>query len=70
MTTATRVRKEQSAQHVSTTGQHAFVPPNSAAGDHRCPCPDLNALANHGYLPHNGIAPAVTVIQAVTQGSV
>ncbi|KAH8808692.1 Chloroperoxidase [Xylogone sp. PMI_703] len=24
------------------------------AGDSRSPCPGLNALANHGYLPHNG----------------
>lgn len=56
------------AQRVSTTGQHAFVPPNLAAGDKRGPCPGLNALANHGYLPHNGIAPATTIIQAVTQG--
>ncbi|KAI4137554.1 MAG: hypothetical protein L6R39_007217 [Caloplaca ligustica] len=55
------------AQRVSTTGQHAFVPPNLAAGDKRGPCPGLNALANHGYLPHNGIAPATTIIQAVTQ---
>lgn len=56
------------AQRVSTIGQHAFVPPNLAAGDKRGPCPGLNALANHGYLPHNGIAPATTIIQAVVQG--
>ncbi|KAL9025226.1 MAG: hypothetical protein Q9196_005914 [Gyalolechia fulgens] len=55
------------AQHVSTTGDHAFVAPNLAAGDKRGPCPGLNALANHGYLPHNGIAPATTIIQAVTE---
>ncbi|KAI4131366.1 MAG: hypothetical protein LQ338_001251 [Usnochroma carphineum] len=55
------------AQHVSTTGQYAFVPPNIAAGDKRGPCPGLNALANHGYLPHNGIAPSTTIIQAVNQ---
>ncbi|KAJ3875198.1 hypothetical protein F5051DRAFT_70095 [Lentinula edodes] len=41
-------------QYVSTTGQHAFVPPGS--GDFRGPCPGLNAMANHGYIPHNGIA--------------
>lgn len=56
------------AQRVSTTGRHAFVPPNFAAGDKRGPCPGLNALANHGYLPHNGIAPATTIIKAVTEG--
>ncbi|KAI6352279.1 hypothetical protein MCOR25_009460 [Pyricularia grisea] len=25
-----------------------------ASGDRRSPCPLLNSLANHGYLPHNG----------------
>jgi hypothetical protein len=37
-------------QHVSTTGDHAFVAPDFAAGDVRGPCPGLNAMANHGYL--------------------
>ncbi|KAL8980645.1 MAG: hypothetical protein Q9177_005819, partial [Variospora cf. flavescens] len=55
------------AQRVSTTGRHAFVPPDFAAGDQRGPCPGLNALANHGYLPHDGIAPATTIINAVTE---
>ncbi|KAI0053624.1 Cloroperoxidase [Auriscalpium vulgare] len=31
---------------------HPFVP--AAEGESRSPCPALNALANHGYLPHNG----------------
>lgn len=35
------------------TGEHAFQPPNK--GDQRGPCPGLNALANHNYIPHNGI---------------
>lgn len=56
------------AQRVSTTGKYAWKAPNLAAGDKRGPCPGLNALANHGYLPHNGIAPATTIIQAVNQG--
>lgn len=30
-----------------------FPPPNSAA-NHRSPCPALNSLANHGYLPRDG----------------
>jgi len=30
---------------------HAFLPPNGAT---RSPCPCLNTLANHSYLPHNG----------------
>lgn len=40
---------------VSVTGIHAFLAPDFAAGDQRGPCPGLNALANHGYIPHNGI---------------
>jgi hypothetical protein len=42
-------------QLVSTTGEHAFVAPDFEAGDQRGPCPGLNAMANHGYLPHNGV---------------
>ncbi|EGP89784.1 uncharacterized protein MYCGRDRAFT_90507 [Zymoseptoria tritici IPO323] len=42
-------------QYVSTSGEHAFVAPNLAGGDQRGPCPGLNAMANHGYLPHNGV---------------
>ncbi|CAH0395148.1 unnamed protein product [Bemisia tabaci] len=44
------------AQLISTSGEHEFVPPNFEAGDQRGPCPGLNALANHNYLPHNGVA--------------
>ncbi|CAH0395146.1 unnamed protein product [Bemisia tabaci] len=44
------------AQLISTSGEHKFVPPNFKAGDQRGPCPALNALANHNYLPHNGVA--------------
>ncbi|KDQ28614.1 heme-thiolate peroxidase [Pleurotus ostreatus PC15] len=32
--------------------QHPYVPPTT--DDDRSPCPALNALANHGYLPHDG----------------
>ncbi|KAJ3834285.1 hypothetical protein F5878DRAFT_630941 [Lentinula raphanica] len=45
---------DAASQHVSTTGQHAFVPPGP--DDRRGPCPGLNAMANHGYIPHNGFA--------------
>jgi len=37
------------------SGEHAFVAPNFANGDIRGPCPGLNVLSNHGYLPHNGV---------------
>ena len=43
---------DPTTQKVSTTGGNAWVAPNFAAGDQRGPCPGLNALANHGYLPH------------------
>ncbi|TFK97485.1 Chloroperoxidase [Pterulicium gracile] len=32
--------------------------------DKRGPCPALNTLANHGYLPRNGIASAGEIVQA------
>ncbi|KAJ7254570.1 Cloroperoxidase [Mycena rebaudengoi] len=32
--------------------KHQWVAPKST--DSRSPCPGLNTLANHGYLPHNG----------------
>ncbi|CZR55070.1 uncharacterized protein PAC_04956 [Phialocephala subalpina] len=50
-----RVTFDAASQYTSTTGAHAFVPPNFAAGDVRGPCPGLNAAANHGYIPHNGV---------------
>lgn len=42
------------AQRIDVSGKHSFVPPGH--GDLRGPCPGLNALANHNYLPHNGVA--------------
>lgn len=33
---------------------HQFIAPTST--DERGPCPGLNAAANHGFLPRNGIA--------------
>ncbi|KAL2064663.1 hypothetical protein VTL71DRAFT_3801 [Oculimacula yallundae] len=41
-------------QLVSITGEHAFVAPVKGK-DLRGPCPGLNAAANHGYIPHNGV---------------
>lgn len=48
-------------QLVSNSGQYEFVAPGS--GDVRGPCPGLNAMANHGYLPRNGVA---TILQFQT----
>ena len=59
---------DPTTQYVSTTGKHAFVAPNFAAGDQRGPCPGLNALANHGYLPHSGVADLITITEAVNDG--
>ncbi|KAH6721232.1 hypothetical protein BKA61DRAFT_699714 [Leptodontidium sp. MPI-SDFR-AT-0119] len=47
------------SQLVSTSGEHAFIAPGP--GDIRGPCAGLNAAANHGYLPRDGIATAETV---------
>lgn len=59
---------DASTQYVSTAGDHAFVPPNFEAGDQRGPCPGLNALANHFYLPHSGVADIPTIVNAVNTG--
>lgn len=32
------------------------MPPDWEAGDVRGLCPGLNTLANHNYLPRNGVA--------------
>lgn len=44
------------------TGAYAYVAPGS--GDYRGPCPGLNVAANHGYLPHNGVATFAQFVQA------
>lgn len=53
---------DATAQHIDTTGAHAFVPPS--AEDLRGPCPGLNALANHNYLPHDGWASITQFVDA------
>jgi len=63
-----QVAFDPSAQYVSTTGSNAFMPPNFAAGDQRGPCPGLNALANHGYLPRSGVASLTAITEAVNTG--
>ncbi|KAJ2923960.1 heme-thiolate peroxidase, partial [Candolleomyces eurysporus] len=45
---------------------HPFKAPRE--GDIRGPCPGLNTLANHGYLPHNGVATPSQIINAVQEG--
>jgi hypothetical protein len=42
---------------VSPGSAHQYIAPGQ--GDIRAPCPGLNAAANHGFLPHNGV-PSIT----------
>ncbi|GFG07863.1 aromatic peroxygenase [Aspergillus udagawae] len=52
---------------IDVTGLHAFQPPDFKRGDQRGPCPALNALANHGYIPRSGVVSFVEVIAAVNK---
>jgi len=56
---------DAASQKVDVSGSHAFNPPGD--GDQRGPCPGLNALANHGYLPHNGVATIDEFITSTNQ---
>ena len=58
---------DPSSQYISTNGTHEFKAPNLSAGDQRGPCPGLNALANHNYLPRNGVADIPTLIAATNK---
>ncbi|OCH94367.1 Cloroperoxidase, partial [Obba rivulosa] len=52
---------------VASREEHAFCPASKA--DSRSPCPALNALANHGYLPRDGKRiSAKSVTDALEQG--
>ena len=52
-------------QLIDVTGEHAWVAPGP--NDLRGPCPGLNALANHGYFPHNGVVPVAVGASATGQ---
>ncbi|KAG5339833.1 hypothetical protein C0989_003402 [Termitomyces sp. Mn162] len=45
---------------------HPFVAPGHK--DLRGPCPGLNTLANHGYIPRNGVASFEQIVEAATHG--
>lgn len=45
---------------------HPFIAPKPT--DMRGPCPGLNTLANHGYIPRNGIATPAQLIIGVQEG--
>ncbi|KAI9152269.1 Dothistromin biosynthesis peroxidase dotB [Paramyrothecium foliicola] len=53
------------AQKISVSGANAWAPPGP--GDTRGPCPGLNALANHGYLPRSGVSGMVQAATACQQ---
>jgi len=63
---------------ITNDGRHRDVPPfnpdlydwrKPGEGDVRSPCPALNTLANHGYLPHDGKnIDRNTMIRALQQG--
>ncbi|OCL08521.1 Cloroperoxidase [Glonium stellatum] len=53
---------DPTTQRIHVTGDHAFVPPGQ--DDYRGPCPGLNALANHNFIPHNGVATIDQLISA------
>ncbi|RDA94024.1 hypothetical protein CP533_5048 [Ophiocordyceps camponoti-saundersi (nom. inval.)] len=52
-------------QLVSTSGDHAFMPPGP--DDMRGMCPGLNALANHGYLPRDGVGTIQDFVKATNE---
>lgn len=58
---------DPAAQLIDVSGAHAFVPPSST--DLRGPCPGLNALANHNYLPHDGWASITQFVEQTNKGS-
>ncbi|KAI4595204.1 hypothetical protein KJ359_007180 [Pestalotiopsis sp. 9143b] len=49
---------------IDVTGDHAFQAPDLDGGDQRGPCPGLNALANHNYIPRNGVVGFLDLIDA------
>ncbi|KAF2088265.1 Cloroperoxidase [Saccharata proteae CBS 121410] len=53
-------------QLVDVSGDHAYQPANFAAGDLRGPCPGLNAMANHGYVPRNGYGSVTDFVNGAT----
>ncbi|KZW03092.1 Cloroperoxidase [Exidia glandulosa HHB12029] len=47
--------------------EHPWLP--LAPGQQRGPCPGLNTLASHGYLPRSGVATPAQIVTALTYGS-
>ncbi|KAF7342399.1 hypothetical protein MVEN_01828900 [Mycena venus] len=51
-------------QLIDVSGDHSYRPPGE--GDLRGPCPGLNAMANHNFIPHDGV---VTFTDAILQSN-
>lgn len=62
---ASLVPFDAGSQYISNTGDHAFVAPGD--GDARGPCPGLNAMANHNYMPHNGVGTITQFVEGTTK---
>ncbi|KAF4973330.1 hypothetical protein FZEAL_9346 [Fusarium zealandicum] len=54
-------------QLVDVHGDHEFIAPDWEAGEIRGLCPGLNTLANHNYLPRNGVATWSQYVNAVAK---
>ncbi|KAF1997251.1 Cloroperoxidase [Amniculicola lignicola CBS 123094] len=65
ISTASSLTFDPNSQRVNVTGQHKFI--QAGPNDYRGPCPGLNALANHGYIPRNGVATIDQMINASTE---
>ncbi|KIJ42091.1 hypothetical protein M422DRAFT_171551 [Sphaerobolus stellatus SS14] len=58
--------KGQDGLKLSNDPAHPFITPGP--DDLRGPCPALNTLANHGFLPRNGVARPDQIVTAVMEG--
>ncbi|KPM39200.1 hypothetical protein AK830_g7335 [Neonectria ditissima] len=54
-------------QLVDVHGDHEFIAPDFENGEIRGLCPGLNTLANHNYLPRNGVATWTQYVSAVAE---
>ncbi|KAF7597427.1 hypothetical protein BBP40_003674 [Aspergillus hancockii] len=52
---------------IDITEDHTFQPPDFEKGDQRGPCPGLNALANHAYIPRSGVVSFANVVAAINE---
>ncbi|EJD46377.1 heme-thiolate peroxidase [Auricularia subglabra TFB-10046 SS5] len=57
---------EDTSSKLVNDAEHPYMPLKD--GDQRGPCPGLNALASHGYLPRSGVATPAQIINAVQEG--